>query len=150
MKSYSLILLKYKILPSKPRVKLAPQKISETQKLLRLNFAQVKPPASATTSLRLDIFKWVSNRSVKILLKLFPFRVKYHKTMGQGSNTKASMKLSKNNLKQLQRVNHPDKNYTLEKFLSQSNKSEVEPIRSVRGEIKWVLRWRITLTLRRW
>ena len=46
------------------RVKLAPQKISETQKLLRLNFAQVKPPASATTSLRLDIFKWVSNKSV--------------------------------------------------------------------------------------
>ena len=44
-------------MPSKPRVKLAPQKISETQKLLRLNFAQVKPPASATTSLRLDIFK---------------------------------------------------------------------------------------------
>ena len=76
--------------------------------------------------------------------------MKYHKTMGQGSNTKASMKLSKNNLKQLQRVNHPDKNYTLEKFLSQSNKSEVEPIRSVRGEIKWVLRLRITLTLRRW
>ena len=49
------------------RVKLAPQKISETQKLLRLNFAQVKPPASATTSLRLDIFKWVSNKSVNIL-----------------------------------------------------------------------------------
>ena len=49
------------------RVKLAPQKISETQKLLRLNFAQVKPPASATTSLRLDIFKWVFNQSVNIL-----------------------------------------------------------------------------------
>ena len=46
------------------RVKLAPQKISETQKLLRLNFAQVKPPASSPTSLRLDIFKWVSNKSV--------------------------------------------------------------------------------------
>ena len=47
---------------------------------------------------------------------------------------KASMKLSKTNLKQLQRAggngngNHPDKNYMLEKFLSQSNKSEVGPI----------------------
>ena len=51
------ILFENEIFPSKPRVKLAPQKISETQKLLRLNFAQVKPPASATTSLRLDIFK---------------------------------------------------------------------------------------------
>ena len=61
------ILFENEIFPSKPRVKLAPQKISETQKLLRLNFAQVKPPASATTSLRLDIFKWVSNKSVNIL-----------------------------------------------------------------------------------
>ena len=54
-------------------------------------------------------------------------RVKYQKTSGQGSNMKASMKLSKSNLKQLQRAgNHPDKNFMLEKFLSQSNKSEVQ------------------------
>ena len=53
-------------------MKLAPQKISETQKLLRLNFAQVKPPASATSSLRLDIFKWVSNKYVNILRDNFP------------------------------------------------------------------------------
>ena len=49
-------------------------------------------------------------------------RVKYQKASGhQGSSTKTSMKLSKTNLKQLQRANqgsnHPDKNYTLEKFL---------------------------------
>ena len=58
-------------------------------------------------------------------------RVKYQKASGhQGSSSKTSMKLSKTNLKQLQRANqgsnHPDKNYTLEKFLSQTNKSEVE------------------------
>jgi len=92
--------------PLVTRVKMAPQNISETQKLLRLNFAQVKP-LNANSGLRLDIFK-----------------VKYQKTSGQGSNLKATMKLSKTNLKQLQRVNHPDKNYMLEKFLSQSNKSE--------------------------
>lgn len=65
---------------------------------------------------------------VKITMCLQYFfidRVKYQKTSGQGSNLKATMKLSKTNLKQLQRVNHPDKNYMLEKFLSQSNKSEV-------------------------
>merc|ERR550517_753428 len=76
--------------PLVTRVKMAPQNISETQKLLRLNFAQVKP-LNANSGLRLDIFK-----------------VKYQKT----------------SVKQLQRVNHPDKNYMLEKFLSQSNKSE--------------------------
>ena len=43
------------------RVKMAPQKISETQKLLRLNFAQVKAPSDANPSLRLDIFKYVAN-----------------------------------------------------------------------------------------
>ena len=53
--------------------------------------------------------------------------MKYQKTTsGQGTSMKASMKLSKTNLKQLQRANHPDKNYMLEKFLSQSNKSEVQ------------------------
>ena len=104
------------------RVKMAPQNISETQKLLRLNFAQVKP-LNANSGLRLDIFKW--ELPTYAYAYAFIDRVKYQKTSGQGSNLKATMKLSKTNLKQLQRVNHPDKNYMLEKFLSQSNKSEV-------------------------
>ena len=46
--------------PTFARVKMAPRNISETQKLLRLNFAQVKP-LNANPSLRLDIFKCVAN-----------------------------------------------------------------------------------------
>ena len=106
---------------------MAPQNISETQKLLRLNFAQVKP-LNGTSSLRLDIFKCVANHHTSDYNASIA-RVKYQKTGGQGSNLKTSMKLSKTNLKQLQRANHPDKNYMLEKFLSQSNKSEVGPLK---------------------
>jgi len=100
--------------PLAERVKRAPSNITETQKLLKLDFFPVRYSTQAP-NLRLDI------------LKVQHFR--QHQSQSESCSSppssaeKSSFKLSKNNLKQFQ-CEGPDKNYMLAKFLRENINQE--------------------------